>query len=127
MTHGQMPDGHACPCCRGALGITKKHRPHVEQPNSVATPGALPAPFRQGYPSPGAVSRTSIACGTDSNGHGKFLGPFWAVLPIVAPFYPFLGEGSPTKIDYSKKGTLILTSTGGPGMATIGSFSWDGH
>ena len=26
------------------------------------------------------------------------------------PFYPFLGEGSPTKIDYSKKGTLILTS-----------------
>ena len=26
------------------------------------------------------------------------------------PFYPFLGEGSPTKIDYRKKGTLILTS-----------------
>ena len=26
------------------------------------------------------------------------------------PFYPFLGEGSPTKIDYIKKGTLILTS-----------------
>ena len=28
------------------------------------------------------------------------------------PLYPFLGEGSPTKIDYStpKKGTLILTS-----------------
>ena len=25
------------------------------------------------------------------------------------PFYPFLGEGSPTKIDYRKKGTLILT------------------
>ena len=25
-------------------------------------------------------------------------------------FYPFLGEGSPTKIDYRKKGTLILTS-----------------
>ena len=23
---------------------------------------------------------------------------------------PFLGEGSPTKIDYGKKGTLILTS-----------------
>ena len=26
------------------------------------------------------------------------------------PFYPFLGEGSPTAIDYRKKGTLILTS-----------------
>ena len=26
------------------------------------------------------------------------------------PFYPCLGEGSPTKIDYRKKGTLILTS-----------------
>ena len=26
------------------------------------------------------------------------------------PFYHFLGEGSPTKIDYRKKGTLILTS-----------------
>ena len=29
------------------------------------------------------------------------------------PFYPFLGEGSPTKIDYrrkKKKGTLILAS-----------------
>ena len=24
-------------------------------------------------------------------------------------FYPFLGEGSCTKIDYRKKGTLILT------------------
>ena len=26
------------------------------------------------------------------------------------PFYPFLGEGSPTKADYRKTGTLILTS-----------------
>ena len=26
------------------------------------------------------------------------------------PIYPFLGEGSPTKIDYREKGTLILTS-----------------
>ena len=25
------------------------------------------------------------------------------------PFYSFLGEGSPTKIDYRKKGTLSLT------------------
>ena len=30
-------------------------------------------------------------------------------LPVV-PFCPFWGEGSPTKIDYRKKGTLILTS-----------------
>ena len=30
--------------------------------------------------------------------------------PPVVPCYPFLGEGSPTKIDYRKKGTLILTS-----------------
>ena len=26
------------------------------------------------------------------------------------PFLPFLGEGSPTKIDYRQKGALILTS-----------------
>ena len=26
------------------------------------------------------------------------------------PFYPSVGEGSPTKIDYRKKRTLILTS-----------------
>ena len=30
--------------------------------------------------------------------------------PPVVPFYPFWGEGSPTKIDYRKKGTLILSS-----------------
>ena len=30
--------------------------------------------------------------------------------PPVVPFYPFLGEGFPIKIDYSKKGTLILPS-----------------
>ena len=30
--------------------------------------------------------------------------------PPVVPLYPCLGEGSPTKIDYRKKGTLILTS-----------------
>ena len=28
----------------------------------------------------------------------------------MVPFRPFLGEGSPTKIDYRKKGTLNLTS-----------------
>ena len=30
--------------------------------------------------------------------------------PPVVPFYPFFGEGSPTKIDYRKKGSLILSS-----------------
>ena len=30
--------------------------------------------------------------------------------PPVVPFYPCLAEGSPTKIDYRKKGTLILSS-----------------
>ena len=30
--------------------------------------------------------------------------------PPVLPFYPFWGEGSPTEIDYSNKGTLILAS-----------------
>ena len=30
--------------------------------------------------------------------------------PPVVPFYPFSGEGSPTKIDYERKGSLILTS-----------------
>ena len=29
---------------------------------------------------------------------------------MVVSFYPFFGEGSPAKIDYRKKGTLILTS-----------------
>ena len=38
------------------------------------------------------------------DGHIHSLGP-----PVV-PFTPFLGEGSPTKIDYRKKGTLILNS-----------------
>ena len=30
--------------------------------------------------------------------------------PPVVPFCPFLEEGSPIKIDYRKKGTVILTS-----------------
>ena len=30
--------------------------------------------------------------------------------PPVVPIYPLLGEGSPTKINYRRKGTLILTS-----------------
>ena len=36
--------------------------------------------------------------------------------PPVVPFYPFLGEGSPTKLDYrTKVGTLNPNlSTGGP-------------
>ena len=31
--------------------------------------------------------------------------------PAVVPFYPFLGEGFPTKTDYRKKGTLIIILT----------------
>ena len=31
-------------------------------------------------------------------------------LPARCPFTLFLGEGSPTKIEYRKRGTLILTS-----------------
>ena len=34
-----------------------------------------------------------------------YLGP-----PVVPFLTPFLGEGSPTKMDYRKNGTLILTS-----------------
>ena len=32
------------------------------------------------------------------------------LIPPVVPCYPFLEEGSPTKIDYRKKGTLFLAS-----------------
>ena len=35
--------------------------------------------------------------------------------PPVVPFYPFWGEGSPTKIDHTKKGYPYSSlSTGGP-------------
>ena len=30
--------------------------------------------------------------------------------PSVVPFYPYLGEGSPTNLDYRRKGTPILPS-----------------
>ena len=35
---------------------------------------------------------------------------FVARSPSSVLSHPFFGEGSPTKVDYSKKGTLILTS-----------------
>ena len=38
-----------------------------------------------------------------------FVGEMGLGFPVV-PFYPFLGEGSPTKIDYRKKSTLFLSS-----------------
>ena len=39
--------------------------------------------------------------------------------PPVVPFYPFLGEGSPTKIDYRKKGyPYVNLSTKGPSLCT---------
>ena len=45
----------------------------------------------------------------DCGGLVGFLGP------RGVPFYPFWGEGSPTKIDYRKKGYLYSNlSTGGP-------------
>ena len=49
----------------------------------------------------------------------RFRWSFWLKFPHpecsslglqVVPFYRFLGKGSPTKIEYRKKGTLILTS-----------------
>ena len=40
----------------------------------------------------------------------EFVNLFFHQGPPVVPFYPFLAEGSPTKIDYRKKGTLIPTS-----------------
>ena len=43
------------------------------------------------------------------SGSGTWFGSF-SVGPPVVPFSPFLGERSPTKIDYRKKGTLMLTS-----------------
>ena len=46
---------------------------------------------------------------------GKGSGRFWIstandLRSPVVPFYPFWGEGSPTKIDHRKKGTLVLAS-----------------
>ena len=43
--------------------------------------------------------------------------------PPVVPFYPFLGEGSPTKIDYRKKGYPYSNlSTGGPRFGLFGQY-----
>ena len=45
--------------------------------------------------------------------NGKGLTPRSMVVssrPPSSALLPFVGEGSPTKIDYRKKGTLILTS-----------------
>ena len=45
----------------------------------------------------------------------------WETRLPSSPLSHFLGEGSPTKIDYRKKGTLILTSkTGGPSWVLVG-------
>ena len=50
--------------------------------------------------------------------------------PSGAPFYPFLGEGSPTTIDYRKEGyPYSRLSTGGPTVdeqnpAPLGSHDW---
>ena len=53
----------------------------------------------------GAATSRALAVAGLFPGLSRLLGH-----PVV-PFYPFVGEGSPTKIDYRKKvGTLILTS-----------------
>ena len=43
--------------------------------------------------------------------------------PPVVPFYPFFGGRGPTKIDYRKKGTLILASLL-EDLASMGGFVW---
>ena len=44
-----------------------------------------------------------------------FVGSVFCLGPPVVPFYPCLGEGSPTKIDYGKKEYPYSNlSTGGP-------------
>ena len=71
-----------------------------------------------------------------ASGRGRYFGEFagpggslaWTRSPSSALSHPFVGwEGSPTKIDYRKRGTLILTSLledlvefAGPG----GSLAW---
>ena len=52
---------------------------------------------------------------SESTGFDRLVFPGWVpvwsrLAPPVVPFCRFLGEGSPTKIDYRKKGALILTS-----------------
>ena len=47
--------------------------------------------------------------------------PTWFLASPVLPFHPFLGEASPTEIDYRKKGILILTSL----LEDLGSFYFD--
>ena len=44
------------------------------------------------------------------NALGVSAGLFLTLGPPVVPFEPFLGEGSPTKIEDRKKGALVLTS-----------------
>ena len=54
---------------------------------------------------PGSPAFTWLVSGaTESPLERPFLGP-----PVVS-FYPFFGEGSPTKTDYRHKGSLSLTS-----------------
>ena len=47
--------------------------------------------------------------------HSRYVSKREVLGPPVVRFYPFLGEGSPTKIDYRKKGCPYSNlSTGGP-------------
>ena len=83
--------GYLCPC--GARGGQRPRR--------------LGADARVRRQARGAAPVRVVSCDLGGGISMAFAG---APLPPVVPFYPFSGEGSPTKIDYSKKGTLILTS-----------------
>ena len=60
------------------------------------------------FPRPDAgsfVAKKAAVRSLDKRHIELILGP-----PVVPFLTPFLGEGSPTKVDYRKLGTLILTS-----------------
>ena len=98
--HGSSPDPMCCifvgPFCQGETLPTA----------ATATMASMqPLAFlRRSFFAPRRVLGSYPRCPVATAFFVFLLGP-----PVV-PFYPFLGEGSPTKIDYRKKGTLILTS-----------------
>ena len=57
-----------------------------------------------------SLGHFSISARHDSRAAGTAESASPLLGPPVVAFFPFLGEGSPTKIDYRKNGTLILTS-----------------
>ena len=72
--------------------------------------------------------RTGRVGDVSGKGPDRSRGPLLSILsilrPPVVPFYLFLGEGSPTKVDYRKeRHPYSNLSTGGP---TIGSLQTPG-